>query len=101
MIERDVTERFVRLRQKVNRAIARELAEDPCCKNYEGCWEVLQSYPTYFEDETGTAPADFVELTLHCYVLGPGRHYKWQGPTFLDALRKAEAEIDSWIEEEE
>ena len=101
MIDRDAMERFDRLRMKTAAAIAYELSIDDYCKSYEGTWEVLTSFPDYFQDETGTADADFVEITLHCYVLGPHRHYKWQGPTFLDAVKKAEAEVESWIEAQE
>ena len=98
MISLDESLRFDRLRQRVMRAVEYELEQDGHCKSYEGTFEVTMSFPEYFQDETGTKPPDFVSITLHCYVLGPHRHYTWQGPTFLDALRKAEAEIDSWIE---
>lgn len=98
MISLDESLRFDRLRQRTMQAIAYELSLDGCCKSYEGIFEVTMSFPEYFQDETGTKPPDFVSITLHCYVLGPHRHYTWKGPTFLDALRKAEAEIDSWIE---
>ena len=98
MISLDESLRFDRLRQRVMQAIAYELKMDGLCKSYEGAFEVTMSFPEYFQDETGTKPPDFVSITLHCYVLGPSRHYTWRGPTFLDALRKAEAEIDSWIE---
>lgn len=101
MIDRDAMERFDRLRQRTMQAIAYELSLDGRCKSYEGTFEVTMSFPEYFQDETGTKPPDFVSITLHCYVLGPSRHYTWKGPTFLDALRKAEAEIDSWIEAQE
>lgn len=102
MIDRDAMERFDRLRQRVMRAVEYELEQnDGYCKSYEGTFEVTMSFPEYFRDETGTKPPDFVSITLHCYVLGPHRHYTWRGPTFLDALRKAEAEIDSWIEAQE
>lgn len=94
----DAVNRFNALRRKTADAIKYELSLDGHCKSYEGTWEIGLSFPDYFQDETGTADADFVEITLHCYVLGPHRHYKWQGSTFLDALRKAEAEVDSWIE---
>lgn len=102
MIPLDQMIRFDRLRERTANAIAYELQHNGgACKSYEGTWEVLTSFPDYFQDETGTADADFVEITLHCYVLGPHRHYKWQGPTFLDAVKKAEAEVESWIEAQE
>ena len=98
MIPVDQMTRFDNLRQRTAKAIARALEIDPVHKSYEGTWEVLMSYPDYFEDAFGCALPDFVEIRLYCYVLGPHRHYEWKGPTFLDALRKAEAEVDSWIE---
>lgn len=36
---------------------------------------------------------------LHCYVIGPSRHYEWRGRTMDEALDKAEADINTWIEE--
>ena len=68
-------ERFYRLRRKVMKAIRQQLEYDPHCKSYEGAFEWTVCYPNYFDDETGTQkPAAYI-LTLHCYVLGPARHY--------------------------
>ena len=99
MIPVDQMTRFDNLRQRTAKAIARSLKIDPAHKSYEGTWEVEVSFPNYFEDAFGCALPDFVEIRLHCYVLGPSRHYRWIGNNFLDALRKAEAEVDSWSEE--
>lgn len=98
MITLDESVRFDKLRQRLMKAIQYELEQDGYCKSYEGTFEVVMSFPDYFADPTGEKQPDFVAIRLHCYVIGPHRHYEWQGPTFLDALRKAEAEIDSWIE---
>ena len=98
MITLDESTRLDRLRQKTMLGIERALEIDPYCKSSEGTFEVLFSWPDYFSDVSGTRPPDFVRIRLYCYVLGPHRHYEWSGPTFTDALRKAEAEIDSWIE---
>lgn len=99
MIPLDQMIRFDRLRERTANAIAYELQQnDGACKSYEGTWEVLISFPDYFSDNTASSPPDFTEIRLHCYVLGPHRHYEWKGDTFFDALLKAEAEIDSWIE---
>lgn len=78
-------ERFAALRVKVAEMIRKE---------YEGTWEITTEYPNYYEDETGTQPPKWCCITLHCYVLGPARHYDWDGKTFSEALAKAEREID-------
>lgn len=88
--------RFLALRRRVMRAIRRELEEDSCCKSYEGTFELLVGYPDYFDGEHTDKP-DFFKIVLHCYVLGPARHYEWRGNTFKEALDSAEREIDSWI----
>jgi hypothetical protein len=88
--------RFLALRRRVMQAIRRELEEDPCYKSYEGTFELLASYPDYFDGEYTDEP-DFFKIVLHCYVLGPARHYEWTGKTFKEALDSAEGEIDSWI----
>lgn len=92
---------FMSARKKVAEYLAEYFAhdEDGCCKSYEGTWELLVSYPNYFEDETATAKPDYYQVTLHCYVLGPGRHYEWSGKTWAEVFRKCNADIDKWIKE--
>ena len=92
--------RFKALRSKVFKAIAAQLAIDSHCKSYEGTFEVVMGWPDYFEDEQMTAQP-WVHIILHCYVLGPARHYEWKGRTFAEALDKAEKEISGWIDSEE
>lgn len=89
--------RFFALRKKVMKAIAEQLVEDPCCKSYEGTFEWITCYPNYFEDERGSNGPCYYVLVLHCYVLGPSRHYEWSGKTRDEALSKAEKEINSWL----
>lgn len=93
----ELKQRFQRLRKLVMLAIKAKLDEDPYCKSYEGTFEWCVSFPSYFEDEEGTQEADFCILRLHCYVLGPGRHYKWYGATPEEALNRAEKEIEAWL----
>ena len=93
-------ERFKTLRKKVMDAIEVELREDNGCKSYEGTFELIVGYPNYFEDEDATQGPDSYCIRLHCYVLGPARHYDWFGKTFGEALTKAEREIASWIKED-
>ena len=89
--------RFDALRKRVMAAIAEQLAEDPCCKSYEGAFEWTTCYPNYFDDEKGVAAPNYFVLELHCYVLGPSRHYRWYGKTRTEVLDKAEREIESWL----
>lgn len=90
-------ERFMRLRQIVMKAIEEQLQIDSHCKSYEGAFEWSVCYPNYFEDENAEQGPCYYMLTLHCYVLGPTRHYEWHGKTMDEVLDKAEGEIDSWI----
>ena len=89
--------RFDALRKKVMAAIAKELAIDPYCKSYEGTFEWTTCYPNYFDDENGEEAPNFYVLTLHCYVLGPARHYRWEGRTREEVLYRAERDIESWL----
>lgn len=91
--------RFLTMRRRVMNAIRIELEEDPCCKSYEGTFEILVSYPDYFERtyENKQDDPNFYIIRLHCYVLGPGRHYEWRGKTFKEALDKCEKDINEWI----
>jgi len=90
---------FDLIRKKVAAYIKKEVDKGTCHKSYEGTWEVLASFPDYFEDETATAPPNFYRITLHCYLLGPDRHYNWDGNTLEEALRKCECSIDNWIKD--
>lgn len=93
--------RFLALRLRVMQAIRRELERDNSCKSYEGTFEILVRYPDYFDQEYDNKPdqPDFYLIRLHCYVLGPGRHYEWKGRTLKNALDKAEKDINQWIRE--
>lgn len=90
-------DRFNRLRQKVMQAIREQLEYNPACKSYEGAFEWTVCYPNYFEDEEGIQKPSAYILTLHCYVLGPARHYDWRGKTMDEALDQAEKDIAGWI----
>lgn len=96
-----IKERFDALRKLTMDAIGRELEIDCCGKSYEGAFEILVSYPDYFDREYDNKPdqPDFYLIRLHCYVLGPGRHYEWKGRTLKNALDKAEMDINQWIRE--
>ena len=93
----DEKERFLTLRRKLFEAIRKELEIDCGCKSYEGTLEVTLCFPNYFEDEYCDEGVTYYVIELHCYVLGPNRHYRWDGRSFDVALRKAERDIYSWI----
>ncbi len=92
-------EEFNKVRRQVANAIAKYLKDDCVHKSYEGTWDMLVSYPNYFEDETATSNPDFYQINLHCYVLGPDRHYSWQGKSWREALEKCKRDIDVWTHE--
>jgi len=98
-MSREERKLFMSIRKKVASYICEYIKEDCGHKSYEGIWELLVSYPSYFEDETGTSNPDFYRITLHCYVLGPGRHYNWDGKTWSEALERCRTDIDQWIKE--
>lgn len=89
--------RFDNLRKTVMKAIAKEFEEDGYGKSYEGTFEWTTCYPNYYDDPDGTAEPEFYVLELHCYVLGPFRHYRWTGKTREEVLDAAEKEILSWL----
>lgn len=67
-------------------------------KSYEGTFELGFSYPSYFDkkwDGVSDEP-EYVTIMLHCYVIGPNRHYEWHGRTIEEAVNKAREEIESW-----
>lgn len=71
-------------------------------KSYDGTFELLLSYPNYFDEENGrTDEPDFYQITLHCYVLGPNRHYEWSGKTLAEAVDRCYRDVSQWIKEEQ
>lgn len=92
-------ERFHKLRKKTFDGIAKAIeANGGYGKSYEGAFEIMQEYPDFYVDPDATS-APIVRIRLHCYILGPARHYEWAGRTFVEALNKAEHDIDGWIKE--
>lgn len=73
---------------------------DECHKSYEGAFELLLSFPCYFDDGADKDEPDFFEITLHCYVLGPYRHYHWRGNNFKEVVNEARKDIERWIQKE-
>ena len=100
-MKRQDKERFASLRKNVAEMIHDELMADSYCKSYEGTWELQVGFLNYFDDDTATAPPNFYCITLHCYVLGPSRHYRWTGNSWGEALSACEKEIKCWKSEQE
>lgn len=95
-----VWERFHNLREKTFAGIKKALeANDGYGKPYEGAFEVALEYPNFYDDPNAEVEP-IVRIKLHCYILGPARHYEWTGKTFDDALNKADADITTWLEVE-
>ncbi len=91
-------EEFLDLRRWVMKKLEKVDMRDGC-KSYEGTFELLFSYPNYFDEEDAghvIDNPDFAVITLYCYVLGPSRRYDWKGETISEAVDKARKEIESW-----
>lgn len=88
---------FSKLRKVVHAEIGKYIEEGEHHKSYEGEWFVSFGYPNYFEDESGEAPPDFCKLELHCYLIGPSRHYEWTGDTWQEAIRQCKKDLRKWI----
>ena len=88
---------FNQLRKRFAKAVWREIRKGDGCKSYEGTWELLIGYPDAFEDETGEAEPNFYRIQLHCYVLGPNRHYEWSGDTWEQALERCLTDVEGWL----
>lgn len=91
---------FSLLRVKVGNYIGKYLEDDQGHKSYEGTWELMVTYPSYFESDDFAAQPDLYCVKLHCYVLGPRRHYEWVGGSWIEALKKAKSDIENWIMDE-
>lgn len=86
---------FLKLRKRVFDALSK--IDMSCgCKSYEGTFEISIEYNNYFEQENDDIYD--VVIKLHCYVLGPARHYTWKGKTLLEAVNKCKIDVEQWIE---
>ena len=94
--EEKAYKRFLKLRRRVMEAIEKTLKIDPYCKSYEGAMELTLRYPNFFEQCEEDVPC-YCEIRLHCYVLGPARHYIWTGETLDEAVDKAKQDLDVWL----
>ena len=84
--------RFIALRQRVIDEVNRQREKGEPGKSADGTFTI--SFTIEMDGEMHW------NIYLYCYLIGPGRHYEWHGATFLEALRKAEKQINEWIREE-
>ncbi len=99
MIEAADIKYLNKVRNKLFAAIKKSFLEDSHCKHYEGAISI--HVPNYFEQNYNNNSDDKWSIDLHCYVVGPSRHYTWPGPTLSCCIDKMDKDIDSWIKEEE
>ena len=86
--------KFCQLRTKLWNAL-KKVDMSYGCKSYEGAIEVTEKYPDFFVDKSEENKPCVVGIKLHCYVLGPARHYDF----FDVSLEKALEKFEAWIEE--
>lgn len=91
---REEWERFYGLRQRVFDLIRKE--DDGYHKSYEGAIDVRIGFDNIFE-ANNVRDVSFVEIELHCYLLVNGRHIRWCGRTFKEALD----EFEDWLKNTE
>lgn len=92
-------QRFYALRKRVLDAIA-SMLEDGSGehhKSYEGAMELRLEWPEFFVPNPYTAEPE-ATVVLHCYLLGPGRHFEWHDTTLQAALDRAERDIEEWMQ---
>lgn len=91
--------KFQKLREMVDKAVEHAWEQGEPGKSYEGAWEVNFCYPST-DCGGATKDADYCQIVLHCYLLGPSRHYSWRGNTFAEAVDKCEKDVLMWCAEE-
>lgn len=89
--------RFHALRRELYRQIEAALVENDHHKSYEGKCELI--FPDYFEarEAAETNPdvhlyEDPVGIQVHCYIVGPSRHWLFEG-TFDACLDQ----FETWL----
>jgi len=92
MITETEIQRLEKLRQNVFKQIEKDISG---AKSSEGRFSIL--VPDYWEEKENSKSKWGLSLVL--YVFGPGRDYMWTGITLMQAIIKAEKDINKWIEE--
>ena len=91
---------FGKLRKRLNDCIWWIKEQGEPGKSYEGAWEITFGIPDAIDDPEAVKGPDYCKITLHCYLVGPGRHYDWKGKTPNEALKKCKADVEKWIKAE-
>ena len=92
----EARQRLLDLRARLFRDIDIYFAEtDGHCKSYEGTFRIIENLPDYFEQYQGKKAS--YSITLDLYVIGPHRHYQWDGETLEEAVSKCEYEVTVWL----
>ena len=98
-IDEKTLSRFNALRKMVDEAIEHAWAQGEPGKSYEGAWEVTCEFPS--TDEGGAEKdATYWMIVLHCYLIGPNRHYSWKGKTLEQALDECSRDVEMWCRAE-
>lgn len=66
-------------------------------KWYEGTWTVASIFPDVYQDPKGELPPESYVIKLDCYLVGPHRHYEWEGKTLDDAFDRCKKQVEIWI----
>lgn len=90
-------QRFLKVRKQVIDVINKMVEEGCDHKSFEGAFEVMAYFPDAFDDEADEVGPTNYAIELHCYLLGPGRHYQWSGRTLDEAVSKCEKDVSEWV----
>ena len=94
MITQGEYERFLNLRKLVFDKIRKSgLASG---KSYEGSMSIFIEFPSFWDDEDLEKDAFSYGIRLFSYLIGPHRHYIWEGRSLTEALNKACKDIAGW-----
>lgn len=79
--------RLMALRGRLHACIKIAISEDDAdYKSNEGAFSAHA--PNYFGEPWA--------VELYCYVIGPSRHYRWEGTTLEEAVALCEKEVGDW-----
>lgn len=87
-------DRFLNLRKLVFDKIRKSGWENG--KSYEGFMSIFIEFPDFWDDEDLQKDAFSYGIRLDSYLIGPGRHYIWEGCSLTEALNKAYKDIAGW-----